>query len=199
MLDTRFGSIWSQLWRHRFNADSAEAAMGIYVAWQKEWADAFAKEELTVAQVKMAIHHCRRREMPPTLPEFLDMAKPIADAEEAFIEAGKQMAAMSFGHPFVWHVPAIYWAAHAFGAFELRNTNFELSGKRWKRLLDEQMRRGYWAPVPVYDADVKWLGYRPDRDQLQQKFRSAMAVLHMPPEEKSKCVAKAAQQLGRAA
>lgn len=109
------------------------------------WADELA--DFTPEEVTRGVAAARQAKFPPTLPEFIAMCRPGLDAEAAFGEAVQQMALRDQGRDR-WSHPAIYWAAVTVGAFDLRNASWSAIKVRWARVLQAELAKGEWPPVP---------------------------------------------------
>lgn len=101
----------------------------------------------TPLEVQRGLAACMTRIWPPTLPEFMLLCRPPIDHEAAFQEAVTQLHLRGEGSDN-WSHPAIYWAAVAFGSWELRQASWDRAKTRWTRILDEQLRKGDLPPVP---------------------------------------------------
>lgn len=130
MYGARFADMWSGLDLARVKA-----------AWAEDLG------ELSPDDVARGVAACKRREWPPTLPEFLGLCRPGLDAESAFSEAVQQMALRDQGRD-QWSHPAIYWAAVTIGTFDLRNMAWSSIKQRWSRVLQAELAKGEWPAVP---------------------------------------------------
>lgn len=99
-------------------------------AWGEELAD-YAPDEIA-----RGLDGCRGRVWPPTLPEFLLLCRPQADARAEWIEAREQMALRLRGQGGDrWSRPQVYWAALAVGNYDLQIYGWEAIRARWERAL----------------------------------------------------------------
>ena len=126
----RFGDMWAGL-----NLALVKAA------WAEDLAD------LTTEEIALGVAACKRRDWPPTLPEFLSLCRPSLDPEQAFSEAVQQMALREQGRDR-WSHPAIYWSAVTVGSFDLRNASWSAIKGRWSRVLQAELAKGEWPEVP---------------------------------------------------
>lgn len=129
-----WGSKFADLWR---GCNLAE----VKALWAKELS------ALTPEERARGYAACRTRDWPPTLPEFLKLCRPPVDFESAYREAVEQMAKRDMGAD-TWLSPAIFWAAVTIGAFELRNSTWNAIEKRWRRVLQAELDKGEWPPIP---------------------------------------------------
>ena len=102
----------------------------------------------SVDEVLIGLEGCKLRDWPPTLPEFLKLCRPPVDFESAFHEAVQQMMARNAGHDR-WSKPAIFWAAATIGDFDLRNGSWATLQKRWSKVLQAEIDKGEWPPIPA--------------------------------------------------
>jgi len=91
---------------------------------------------------------CRESKYPPTLPEFRSLCRPPVDFEAAFVEAVQQMRLRDTGEDH-WSSPAVFWAAATIGSFDLRNATWGALEKRWKKVLQAELNKGEWQPIPA--------------------------------------------------
>lgn len=101
----------------------------------------------TAKEVQRGLAACMTHIWPPTLPEFILWCRPPMDHEAAFSEAVSQLHLRDEGTDS-WSHPAIYWAAVAFGSWELRQASWDRAKARWTRILDEQLGKPDLPPVP---------------------------------------------------
>lgn len=92
---------------------------------------------------------CRRREWPPTLPEFVNLCRPDT-SEEAFRRAVSLTATpvdqRDYGTDSV-----LYWAIQRFGEHDLRTAVWERAKDRWRSILEacrDENRRGMLPIIP---------------------------------------------------
>lgn len=112
-------------------------------AWGEELAG-YTPDEIT-----RGLDGCRGRVWPPTLPEFLLLCRPLADARADWLEAREQMALRLRGQGGdVWSRPQVYWAAVAIGNYDLQTHGWEAMRPRWERAL----AAAGGDPVPAYSA-----------------------------------------------
>lgn len=138
----RLDGMYPQRWRAAF---PTEAAIG---NWRDTWADALADEGITPQQVADGVRACRKKcDWPPSLPEFLKLCCPPADYEQSFFEAVEQMR-LRESNADKWSSPAVYWAAVAFGSWELRQASWGTAKARWTRILDEKLKQRDLPEVP---------------------------------------------------
>ena len=131
-----YGSRFADMWRH--TDVSHVKAM---------WAKALAG--LTVAEIRAGLAGCGRRHWPPSLPEFVSLCRPEPDPERAFAFAQEQVSRRPCGED-VWPEKALYWAAVAFGFYDLRSMSWPQAKNRWSRIwLEKRQMEATLPPVPV--------------------------------------------------
>lgn len=86
---------------------------------------------------------------PPTLPEFVKLCRPPIAPVAAYHQALSAMACRDRGETGHWPHPAVYWAAVAVGAHDLRSQPYHLLQFRWEAALTEEFAKGHWPPVPA--------------------------------------------------
>ena len=109
------------------------------------WSDALAG--YSADEIRRGLSACQTKIFPPTLPEFLMLCRPPIDPESAYIEACKQLSERDRGRD-TWSHPAIFWAAMAYGVYEMRSSTWQMARSRWTRVFDEQMAKQSHDPVP---------------------------------------------------
>lgn len=109
------------------------------------WADDLA--DLSPDEITRGVVAAKSAKFPPTLPEFRELCRPALNPECAFAEAVQQMALRDQGRD-QWSHPAIYWAASTVGSFDLRNAAWATIKVRWSRVLQAELAKGEWQPVP---------------------------------------------------
>lgn len=131
-----YGSRFADMWRHTD------------VAYVKSlWAKALAG--LTRREIRTGLAGCGNRPWPPSLPEFLTLCRPEADAEKAFALAQEQVSRRFSGED-VWPDRALYWAAVAFGFYDLRSMSWPMAKNRWSRIWAEKRQlEASLPPVPA--------------------------------------------------
>lgn len=134
-MEDRYGDLWSS----RYGAFPRERV-------KRSWAEDLA--DLSPDEVVRGVDACRCAKFPPTLPEFRALCRPPIDFEAAFVEAVQQMAARDSGGDR-WSSPAIFWSAVTIGAFDLRNCSWQTIEKRWRKVLQAELDKGEWQPVPA--------------------------------------------------
>ena len=131
-----YGSRFADMWRHTD------------VAYVKSmWAGALGS--LTADEIRTGLSGCRDRPWPPSLPEFMMLCRPESDAEKAFVLAQEQVSRRLCGED-VWPERALYWAAVAFGFYDLRSMSWSLAKNRWSRIwAEKRQRETELPPVPA--------------------------------------------------
>lgn len=132
----RFDGMYPNRWRAAFANEQA------IQNWRDAWSIAFAEEGIAPAELGKGLAACRRLyDWPPSLTEFMKACRPPIDQEVAFDEACKMMAIRYDKVPGreEWSHPAIFWAAHEFGSFELKRTTYDKAKTRWRHCFDKAM------------------------------------------------------------
>lgn len=133
LIDHLFNSL-DGLYPHRWR--SAFANQHAIANWRQAWAEGFAEESMTMAEIKRGIAECRRLfDWPPSFAEFVKACRPALDYERAFIEAIEQMSMRETGGD-EWITPAVYWAAVKLGG-DLCAFPYAAIKGRWKAALDD--------------------------------------------------------------
>lgn len=130
MYGTKLANLWSVQ-----NVSIAN----IKAVWEGELA------KLTRRQVNAGIEACKRREWPPTLPEFLLLCNPPPDYQGLFELAVRQAHKRQYDAD-VWPNKAVYWAYVKMGGYEMRTQPWEKLRARWIALIDQN--RAVEATLP---------------------------------------------------
>ena len=131
-----YGSRFADMWRH--TDVSHVKAM---------WAKALAG--LTAAEIRTGLAGCGSRHWPPSLPEFVSLCRPEPDPERAFAFAQEQVSRRPRGED-VWPDRALYWAAVAFGFYDLRSMSWPQAKNRWSRIwMETRQMEAKLPPVPL--------------------------------------------------
>jgi len=129
-LFNRLDGLYPHRWRSAFPSPDSIAN------WRQAWAEGFAEEGMTMAEIKRGIAECRRLfDWPPSFPEFVKACRPALDYERAFIEAVEQMRKRETGGD-TWSIPAVYWAAVKLGS-DLSAHPYPAIKGRWMAALDD--------------------------------------------------------------
>lgn len=145
-----YGARFADMWR---NTDVAHV--------KRVWGRALSG--FRMGEVRQGLLRCQRKSWPPTLPEFLLLCRAEPDYESLFVEAQLQAWRRASGED-VWEEPAIFWAAYAFGFFELKMASWQTAKVRWPRIVDEKRdKAAVLPPVPkampaLPDAGVTFSG-----------------------------------------
>ena len=134
-MEDRYGDLWA----NRYGAFPRDRV-------KRSWAEDLG--DLSRDELARGVDACRGAKLPPTLPEFRALCRPPIDFEAAFVEAVQQMAERDKGNDR-WSLPAIFWAAVTIGAFDLRNSSWQTIEKRWRKVLQAELDKGEWQPVPA--------------------------------------------------
>lgn len=117
-------------------------ALGDVKALWAEELGSMTREELAAGWAA-----CKRREWPPTLPEFVNLCRPDT-SEEAFRRAvaltTTPVDQRDYGADSV-----LYWAIQRFGEHELRTAVFERSKDRWRSILEACRDENWRGMLPV--------------------------------------------------
>ncbi len=112
---------------------------------KREWGVALYGS--TPSEIGAAIDACRRREWPPTLPEFLMLVKPRVDAEALFVDAQRAMSSGEWGDNRL-----AYWVTQCVGPSDVRAATWFHIRRRWEKALVDAMSEHDLPPIP--DAHV---------------------------------------------
>ena len=141
-LFNRLDGLYPHRWRSAFASEQAISN------WRETWADGFAEEGVTMAEIKAGMKACRTRfAWPPSFAEFMSACRQPMDFESAFCEAIEQLRRREHGED-KWSHPAIYWAAVTIGHFDMRNATWGGIKARWTAVLQAQLERREWPEVP---------------------------------------------------
>lgn len=108
-------------------------------AVKAEWAEALAGFSGT--EILVGLNSARPLDWPPTLGEFMRLCRPEPPYEDLFIAA-------QLGHR---DDPVSYWAARAYGTYELRVATWPKARARWIECVDQILRSHTLPPVPDQD------------------------------------------------
>lgn len=137
-------------------------------AWGEELAG-YTPDEIT-----RGLDGCRGRVWPPTLPEFLLLCRPLADARADWLEAREQMALRLRGQGGDrWSRPQVYWAAVAVGNYDLQLYGWEAIRIRWERALALAAA----DPVPDYVAPAAALPHPGRQSVTREEARQRSSML----------------------
>lgn len=167
-----YGSRFADMWRH---TDVAHV--------KSLWAKALAG--LTGREIRAGLAACGSRPWPPSLPEFMTLCRPEADAEKAFALAQEQVSRRSAGED-VWPDRAVYWAAVAFGFYDLRSMSWATAKNRWSRVWAEKRQmEAELPPVPVAREALASPGKNlTDRETARQRLAELKRLVRGRPAEK---------------
>ncbi|HYD58936.1 MAG TPA: hypothetical protein VEC35_01180 [Noviherbaspirillum sp.] len=112
------------------------------------WAQKIRENGMTFADIKRGLKACDKAQFPPTWSEFLEMCKPRLDPLAAYYEAVNGVTARDRGEVGEWSHPAIFFAAIAVGAFDLKNLGYSQIKVRWEKALAAELAKGAWGDIP---------------------------------------------------
>lgn len=164
-LASLYGSRFADMWR--------ETDLGRMKAL---WTRALAG--FSGAELRAGLDGCHQRAWPPSLPEFMGLCRPRPDAEQAFRHAQEQVSRRAFGED-VWPEKALYWAAVAFGFYDLRTMAWERARTRWTAIwLEKRAQEAVLPPVPATRPALMapGQGYT-DRRTARQRLAALRAML----------------------
>lgn len=165
-LFSRMNGAYPNKWRSSFRDEHAVED------WKVSWSEAFDDEGITPNDVATGIKNCRRMyDWPPSLTEFLKACRPSLDAERAFHEAVKGLAARRRGEMGAWSHPAIFHAAVDVGQHDMLNGAYSTMKVRWNQALSEQLEKTEWAVIPEAHAQL------PAPKRTEQTDKQAVAAM----------------------
>jgi hypothetical protein len=127
----------------KFTDQWGGADTGALIAhWSREMAS------YTGPEIKRGLAAMEGRDWPPTLPEFKKLCRPPVDPLVSYYQAVEGMSARERGEVGRWTHPAIFWAAVAVGAYDLKHQSYSQMKARWELALQDQMEKGEWEAVP---------------------------------------------------
>jgi hypothetical protein len=88
-------------------------------------------------EIRDGVAAMKKRDWPPTLPEFLKLCRPPIEPATAHAEACEKYPRWLSGEDVNWTRPEVFWAAQKVGAWELKNTLYRQLEGRWTKALDE--------------------------------------------------------------
>lgn len=113
---------------------------------KRAWAEDLAG--YTPDELRRGLDACKTRTFPPTLPELMQLCRPVLSAEKAYYEAVSQMALRPSGED-VWSHPAVFWTARKISEFDLRNSSWSAIKGRWTQAFEACMAAGIWPEIPA--------------------------------------------------
>lgn len=117
--------------------------------WRESWVEAFEEEGITQADVAVAMRKVRKRfNWPPSIAEFIQLARPPVDVDQAYHEAVAGLLERRAGRMGEWSHRAIYWAAQEL-QYDLLTQSQEQMKARWKRALAKQLDRSSHEDIPA--------------------------------------------------
>lgn len=145
---------------------------------QQVWAEELAPYSLD--EINRGVNGCRSLKWPPTLPEFLTLCRPPLDPESAFVEAIENMRRRELGEEAAWTHPAIYFAAVAVGAYEIRRYGYQAMKARWAAVLSHQLAKGSWPQIPPPTLALPAPEGRPPTAAEAEVLRAMSTLFKMP-------------------
>lgn len=138
-------------------------------ALKRAWAEDMAG--FTRPELERGVEAMSRKLFCPSLPEFMALCRPLADARTEWVEACTQMEIRLRGKGVdTWSRPQVYWAACALGAYTLRTSTWEQIRSRWEHAL--ATAKG--EPVPDYLAPLPAPGQHTASPEKTQSSIGAM-------------------------
>ena len=122
-------------------------------AVQRQWGIALGK--MTSEQIRRGIVLMETCDLPPTLPQFIKLCKPVLDPQAAYFEAVAGITAREKGKMGEWSDPAIYWATTLIGAFDLRTQSYAQIRRRWKKALSDAKTHPNAKSIPAPDVHLE--------------------------------------------
>ncbi len=103
---------------------------------------------LSTSQLARGLERLATNAINPTLPQFIRLCKPEIDPRAAYFEAVSGVVARERGEVGAWSNPAIYWAATAVGAFDLKTKPYAQIKCIWEAALAAEQAHPHAEPVP---------------------------------------------------
>jgi hypothetical protein len=94
----------------------------------------------TPEEIRDGVAAMKRRDWPPTLPEFLKLCRPPVEPVGAHVEACQKYHRWVEGEDVEWSRPEIFWACQKIGHWELKNSPYRSLESRWKEALETASR-----------------------------------------------------------
>lgn len=143
---------------------------------KRTWAEELAG--FTGEEIARGVTALKTRDWPPTLPEFVKLCRPPADARADWAEACEQMRIrLKERGEDRWSRPAVYWAAVAIGAYDLNALAWEQIRGRWERALAEAKS----DPIPDYLAQLPAPGQETvSREDAATRMGQIIAAIGAP-------------------
>ena len=117
--------------------------------WAECWAEAFEDDGITPEEVKAALRQMRKRfAWPPSIAEFISIARPQVDPDAAYHEAVAGLLARRTGRMGEWSHRGIYWAAQALQHDLLTMGQAQIK-TRWNTVLVAQLERKVLEEIPT--------------------------------------------------
>lgn len=89
----------------------------------------------TGEEIRNGLQNCKKREWPPTLPEFLMLCRPPMPPEVAYSACQRAVIARGRGECGQWPSKAAYHAYKRFGHYDFVNSNWATAKNLWVDLL----------------------------------------------------------------
>ncbi|HEX2530116.1 MAG TPA: hypothetical protein VHK70_01445 [Burkholderiaceae bacterium] len=137
--------------------------------WQQELA------KLSDEQLMRGLAALATVEEPPTLPYFLRLCQPAIEPMAAYLEAVAGITARERGETRDWSHPAVYWAAVAIGAFDLKANSYAQIRRRWEVALAAALAAPCSDAIPT--PDWRRAEHR-EAPQAYRVSRERVAELH---------------------
>jgi hypothetical protein len=134
--------------------------------WARELAG-FTLDELT-----RGLEACRTREFPPTVPEFRNLCRPVADVEAAFFEAARLWPSR-----IGWSRPEVYWAAMAIGD-DVKKQPYHTMRGRWREAYQRALDAPKALPDPTPAPMLEDRSVSPEeREAAYQRVRASWEAM----------------------
>ncbi len=164
-MESRYGSLWAD----RYGLSNLELV-------KRDWSEdlsGFTGEEL-----KRGLVSSRSLKFPPTLPEFMNLCRPVIDAKSEWIEACEQMRIRLQGkQEDKWSREQVYWAAVAIGWHDLNSLSWDQIKTRWTHSIANAKN----SPIPEYHAQLPKPGQQTiSKEEAEKRVRVIGVALGLP-------------------
>lgn len=161
-MEDRYGSLWAD----RYGNFPRKRVMDT-------WAEDLAG--FTGNEIRIGLDASKSLKFPPTLPEFINLCRPIIDIRAEWVEACEQMRIRLQGmQQDRWSRPQLYWAAVAIGYYDLNSNSWDQIKTRWGNAIANAKSE----PIPEYHAQLPSPGKQSiSREEAEKRVKSLNVTL----------------------